>query len=520
VSSTVSPAQRICNLVPSKGIEKDWGYHVAVASGALSAAAALPSSVDLRAAWWAIDDQEDTGSCVGWATAEGVVRYHMVKASRLARNVQLSRRFVWMASKETDELTTRPETFIEGAGTSLKAAMDIARRYGTVTMSRLPFHIGTKMYTRDEDAFFAEAAQRRAVHASGPGRSASRVICRPPARSHRGPCPGRASARSADGDQRDPGRDLTFTGRRAAGLRGHHRQRHASVRRAGGAIVRYDGKLISVAAARGGAPGSAAATTERFGAPPWPIWGFPPEQTVLTKTMHHVADVNTDPSCSDEFRRHARERGVRSILSMPVLRGGDPVGVIIVSRAQPGAFSTAEVALLQTFADQAVIAIENGQLFKELESRNRDLTESAGATDGNKRDAARHHSSSPTDTQPVFDTIAANAARLCAARDAQVLRVEGEELGLVSAYGSPSIPPVRSISRRYVAGVSLGEISETLGGKTERTARRISTTIYELDGPDAIATPESRAMRGWYPFAPHVRSRRQVIVPVQGRSVS
>jgi len=56
------------------------------------------------------------------------------------------------------------------------------------------------------------------------------------------------------------------------------------------------------------------------------------------------------------------------------------------------------------------------------------------------------------------------------------------------------------------------------GSTTERTARRIYTTIYELDSPDAIATPEFRAMRGWYQFAPHVRSRTQVIVPVQGRS--
>ena len=77
-------------------------------------------------------------------------------------------------------------------------------------------------------------------------------------------------------------------------------------------------------------------------------------------------------------------------------------------------------------------------------------------------------------------------------------------------------PGVRR-GRRYV---SSGEISETAAGKTEQTARRIYTTIYELDSPDAIATPEFRAMRGWYQFAPHVRSRTQVIVPVQGRSVS
>jgi C1A family cysteine protease len=152
---------RICNLVPSKGTEKDWGFQVAVASGALGAVAAPAAAVDLRAAWWAIDDQEDTGSCVGWATAEGVVRYHMVKASKLAKNVQLSPRFVWMGSKETDQFTARPETFIEGAGTSLKAAMDMVRKYGAVEMSLLPFHIVTKMYSGDENALYATAAQRK-----------------------------------------------------------------------------------------------------------------------------------------------------------------------------------------------------------------------------------------------------------------------------------------------------------------------------------------------------------------------
>jgi hypothetical protein len=73
------------------------------------------------------------------------------------------------------------------------------------------------------------------------------------------------------------------------------------------------------------------------------------------------------------------------------------------------------------------------------------------------------------------------------------------------------VTKVRADCRRYI---SSGEISETAAGKTERTARRIYTTIYELDSLDAIATSEFRAMRGWYQFAPHVRSRTQVIVPV------
>jgi C1A family cysteine protease len=153
--------ERICNLVPSKDTDADWQLEDAVASGALGAVTALPAKVDRRRRWWKIGDQGDTGSCVGWATAEGVVRYHMVEAGKLAQSEPLSPRFVWMASKETDEYTTLPESFIEGAGTSLKAAMTVAKDRGVVTDKLLPFHITTEMYTGDENAFFAEAAQRK-----------------------------------------------------------------------------------------------------------------------------------------------------------------------------------------------------------------------------------------------------------------------------------------------------------------------------------------------------------------------
>jgi hypothetical protein len=77
-------------------------------------------------------------------------------------------------------------------------------------------------------------------------------------------------------------------------------------------------------------------------------------------------------------------------------------------------------------------------------------------------------------------------------------------------------PGVRR-GRRYV---SSGEISETSGGKTDRLPKRIYTTIYEIDSPGATATPEFQAMRGWYQFAPHIRSRTQVIVPVGGHDVA
>lgn len=160
-STVGSQAHRICNLVPSRGVEKDWQFEVAIQSGAVAAVKAPPPSVDLRAVWWNVGDQENTGSCVGWASTDGVMRYHLVKAGKLGQKARVSPRATWMASKETDTFVTRPETFIEEAGTSLKAAMDICRKFGVVPETMLPFHISTQMYAGDEDAFYATAAQRR-----------------------------------------------------------------------------------------------------------------------------------------------------------------------------------------------------------------------------------------------------------------------------------------------------------------------------------------------------------------------
>ncbi|BBZ22104.1 hypothetical protein [Mycolicibacter hiberniae] len=155
--------KRICNLVPTppKSMQTDWKLTDAVAAGVLGAPAALPANVDLRSSWWGIGDQGNTGSCVGWASTDGVARYMFVTAGRLAKTERLSPRFAWMASKETDQFTSRPETMIEGAGTTLKAAADILRNYGAVPDSMLPFKINTAMYSGNENTFYATAATHK-----------------------------------------------------------------------------------------------------------------------------------------------------------------------------------------------------------------------------------------------------------------------------------------------------------------------------------------------------------------------
>jgi C1A family cysteine protease len=153
------PVKRILNVVPSRDTERDWRMEHADHAGLLAARrAALPATKDLRAAWWKVGDQGGSGSCVGWATADSVLRWHFVKAGRLKQSEKLAPRFTWMASKETDQFFTAPTTFIEVAGTSLKAALDVSRKYGAVREQVLPFTSG-KLFTGEEQAFYARAAQ-------------------------------------------------------------------------------------------------------------------------------------------------------------------------------------------------------------------------------------------------------------------------------------------------------------------------------------------------------------------------
>jgi len=154
-------SQRICNLLPSLKTETDWRYENAQAAGFAAAPAAPPPSVDLRAAWWDVGNQQSTGSCVGWGSTDGVARYMFVKAGRLGQKEKLSPRFTWMASKETDHATSRPETMLDCAGTYLKTACDVLRNFGASPETDLPFIINTAMYTGNEDTFFATAASRK-----------------------------------------------------------------------------------------------------------------------------------------------------------------------------------------------------------------------------------------------------------------------------------------------------------------------------------------------------------------------
>jgi len=122
-----------------------------------------------------------------------------------------------------------------------------------------------------------------------------------------------------------------------------------------------------------GSPEALAATRARY---PRPVdMDTPPGIAILTRSVFHTADTE-DASAIELQRQVGRVLGFRSSVMVPMLREGEPVGAIAVTRREPGRFSDAEVELLKTFADQAVIAIENVRLFKELEARTAALTRS------------------------------------------------------------------------------------------------------------------------------------------------
>ena len=126
--------------------------------------------------------------------------------------------------------------------------------------------------------------------------------------------------------------------------------------------------------------------------------------------------------------------GGRTVLCVPMLKDGTPIGVIAIWRREVQAFSKSQIQLLSTFADQAVIAIENVRLFQELGARNRDLTEALEQQTATAENLGVI-SSSPTDVQPVLDAVAGSAARLCEAEDATIYLIRGEVQELLAHHG-------------------------------------------------------------------------------------
>ena len=157
-------------------------------------------------------------------------------------------------------------------------------------------------------------------------------------------------------------------------------------------------------------------------------------RAILDRAIVHVPDVLEDPEYSHEL---ALAGGWRAVLAVPLLRDGNPVGALTVAKAEPIPFSDRQVQLLNTFADQALVAIENVRLFETEQQRTRELSEALEQQTATS-EVLKVISSSPGELTPVFEAMLANAVRICAAKFGTMFLREGDAFRTVALHNAPS----------------------------------------------------------------------------------
>src|SRR5262245_40333856 len=168
---------------------------------------------------------------------------------------------------------------------------------------------------------------------------------------------------------------------------------------------------------------------------------------VLDRRPIHVADLQTESDKYPEGSDRARLLGHRTILAVPLIHAGEAIGVIAIRRTEVRPFTDRQIELLKTFADQAVIAIENTRLFEAEQASKRELSEALEQQTATA-DVLKVISRSALDVQKVLDALVESAARLCNAYDAQIFQVFGDGLRLVAHHGQ--IPPGGPVGQHTV----------------------------------------------------------------------
>jgi GAF domain-containing protein len=223
-------------------------------------------------------------------------------------------------------------------------------------------------------------------------------------------------------------------------------------------VLTFDGELIRLAALANVSPAGADEVRRRF--PRLPGRGNAASRAVETRRVVAIPDVFEDPEY--DVRAPLVAEGFRSVLAVPLMREKSPIGAITVVRPEPGRFPDKQIALLQTFADQAVIAIENVRLFTELEARTTELTQSVGELKalGDVGQAV----SSTLDLETVLSTIVARATELAGLDGGSIWEYDDarEEFRLHATNGLPDelVGALRSTPIRKGQG-ALGRLAVT-----------------------------------------------------------
>src|SRR6266536_468475 len=199
----------------------------------------------------------------------------------------------------------------------------------------------------------------------------------------------------------------------------------------------------------------------------------PVRKAALERRTIHVADITVEPGFSPIILQY---ENARTVLAVPLLREKDLVGVVGIWRREVRPFTEQQIALVRTFADQAVVAIENARLFDEVQARSRELSESLEQQTATA-DVLKVISRSKFELQPVLDTLVESATRLCEAKDAYILLRDGELYRVGASYGFS--PEAQEYLEQNPISVDRGSVV----GRTVLTGELVHV-------PDVLADPE------------------------------
>jgi GAF domain-containing protein len=158
-------------------------------------------------------------------------------------------------------------------------------------------------------------------------------------------------------------------------------------------------------------------------------------RTMIEGRALQIADVLADPEYA--FQESQKRGGFRTLLGVPLLREGSPIGVLLLGRSNVQPFTQKQIELVETFADQAVIAIENVRLFDEVQSRTRELSEALEQQTATS-EVLQVISRSPGELEPVFHSMLENATRICGAKFGNLFLREGDGYRAATAHGDPT----------------------------------------------------------------------------------